>query len=101
MSLEKKTNMFVVLLSYKAPLAKIDEFRSAHLDFLNTYYAANVFIISGPQVPRNGGIIVAKCDSKESLQEILAKDPFAAHDLASYEIIEFSPTKSSNEIDFL
>lgn len=94
-----KTNLFIVILSYKVPLEKIDTFRSAHLDFLSHYYAKDFFIASGPQIPRKGGIIIAKCDSKDALQTILEQDPFASNDLAIYEIIEFSPTKWSKEFE--
>jgi len=94
-----KTNLFIVILSYKVPLEKIDTFRSAHLDFLSHYYAKDFFITSGPQIPRKGGIIIAKCDSKDALQTILKQDPFASNDLATYEIIEFSPTKWSKEFE--
>jgi uncharacterized protein YciI len=94
-----KINLFIVILSYKVALEKIDAFRSAHLDFLSNYYAKEFFIASGPQMPRKGGIIIAKCDSKDALQEILKQDPFAANDLATYEIIEFSPTKWSKEFE--
>ena len=89
-------NFFIVILSYKAPLEKIDAFRAVHLEFLQKYYDEGLFIISGPQVPRSGGIILAKCDSKNILQAILARDPFAINSLATYEIIEFVPTKWNN-----
>jgi uncharacterized protein YciI len=91
-----KYNLFIVILNYKVTLEKIDSFREAHLEFLRNSYTKNFFIASGPKVPRNGGIIIAKCDSKEVLQKILAQDPFATNDLATYEIIEFLPTKWSN-----
>jgi uncharacterized protein YciI len=91
--------MFIVILSYKAPLEKIDAFRSAHLDFLGNYYTNGFFIASGPQVPRKGGIIIAKCDSRDDLQKIFKQDPFAINDLATYEIIEFIPTKWSEQFE--
>ncbi|MDP2193349.1 MAG: YciI family protein [Alphaproteobacteria bacterium] len=92
---EKQDNIFLVILSYKVPLEKIDAFRSAHLEFLSNYYAKDTFIVSGPQSPRKGGIIIAKSADKDTLQQILHQDPFAAKDFATYEIIEFSPTKWS------
>ncbi len=94
-----KYSLFIVILSYKVPLEKIDAFRSAHLDFLSNYYAKNFFIASGPQVPRSGGMIIAKCNSKDALQKIMAQDPFAVNNLATYEIIEFSPTKWNNPFE--
>lgn len=93
-----KSNLFIVILHYTVPLEKIDACRPAHLEFLEKYYAENIFITSGPQVPRNGGIILAKCNDKSILQEILLKDPFAINNLATYEIIEFVPTKWNNPI---
>ena len=72
---------------------------SAHLDFLSNYYANGFFIASGPQVPRKGGIIIAKCDSRDALHKILKHDPFAINDLATYEIIEFIPTKWSEQFE--
>ena len=95
----KSCHLFIVILTYQVPLEKIDAFRAIHLDFLQNYYAENLFITSGTQVPRQGGVIVAKCDSKELLQKILAEDPFALNHLASYEIIEFSPTKWSEKFE--
>jgi hypothetical protein len=35
---DKKYNLFIVILSYKVSLEKIDALRSAHLDFLSNYY---------------------------------------------------------------
>ena len=90
-----KQSLFVVILTYKVSLEKIDLFKSKHIEFLEIYYAMNIFIVSGPRVPRNGGLILAQCDSKDALQQILQKDPFAINNLATYEIIEFSPTKFS------
>lgn len=93
------SNLFIVILSYKVPLEKIDAFRSVHLDFLSNFYAKDLFIASGPQAPRKGGVIIAKCDSKDDLQKILKQDPFAINDLATYEIIEFCPTKWSKKFE--
>ena len=52
-------------------------------------------------MPRNGGLILAQCDSKDSLQKILKQDPLVINNLATYEIIEFSPTKFSPLFDNL
>ena len=94
-------HLFIVILTYQVPLEKIDLFKSAHIDFLTHYYAQNCFLLSGPQVPRHGGLILAQCDSKAGLQQILNKDPFAINNLATYEIIEFCPTKCSQLLNHL
>ena len=52
-------------------------------------YAQRTFIASGRQVPRTGGVILARAASKEALAAIMAKDPFCARGVATFEIIEF------------
>lgn len=88
------SNLFIIILRYIVPLEKIDESRSAHVEFLDHYYAQGVFIASGPQVPRTGGVIISRCESRAALDLILESDPFAVNNLATYEIIEFTPTKA-------
>ena len=46
-------------------------------------------------MPRKGGVILSKADSKEEILGIIAQDPFHEHRIAAYQIIEFTPTKFS------
>lgn len=87
--------MFVVLLSYTAPLAEVDRHLSAHREFLSANYATGTFLLSGRKQPRDGGVILAKAESREALEAILAQDPFHAHAVADYQIVEFTPTMAA------
>ena len=49
--------MFVIELTYKAPLPAIDARMAAHVAFLNRYYISGNFLVSGRQIPRVGGIV--------------------------------------------
>lgn len=93
MSEKLSHNLFIVSLTYKISLDKIDKFRLAHMKFLEDCYEKKLFIASGPKVPRTGGVIIAKTDSKNSLDKVLANDPFIIHNLASYDIVEFTANK--------
>ena len=86
-------NLFVVILKYIAPLEKIEACRPEHLKFLDEQYAKGVFIASGPQIPRTGGIILARGTDRDFLENLLKSDPFACQSLATYEIFETSPTR--------
>lgn len=90
--------MFIINLTYKVDLNRVDKYIDAHITFLNQQYEKRYFHVSGRKVPRTGGIILAKCSSKEHVLEIIEKDPFKIHDLAAYDIIEFIPTKSSESL---
>ena len=90
--------MFIVELSYKAPLEQIDAQMRPHVAFLKKYYAAGNFLISGRQIPRTGGIIVAMADSRERIEAIMAEDPFCRQGLAEVRIIEFRASQRAEDI---
>lgn len=91
-------NFFIINITYQVPLEKIDNQIQAHRDFLDENYNKNIFLTSGPKNPRTGGIILARCENLETLENVLAQDPFSRHRLAQYEIIPFSPTKSHPQL---
>ncbi|MBI2707083.1 MAG: GrpB family protein [Proteobacteria bacterium] len=84
--------MFIVLLHYKVPLEDIDPYRSAHMEFLKEGYAKNVFIASGRMYSDKGGVILSPLTRRGEFEDILKKDPFMLHGLATYEIIGFDPS---------
>lgn len=84
--------MFVLILTYKAPIEKVIELLEEHNAYLDKHYATGRFIASGPQVPRIGGVILCKADSRQEVEDIIKEDPFNA--VADYRIIEFEVNKS-------
>lgn len=90
--------MFVIELLYKAPLAKIDASMAAHVAFLNKYYAAGKFIVSGRKIPRDGGIIIAVGSTREEIEAIVREDPFVTRGLADFRIIEFRASQRAKDI---
>jgi uncharacterized protein YciI len=89
------STLFVVVLRYIVPIKQVDAHRPEHLEFLDREYAKGTFIVSGGQVPRTGGVVLAKADSRTSLLEILKKDPFHRENLAEYQVFEFTVTRSA------
>jgi uncharacterized protein YciI len=87
--------MFIIDLNYKVPMYLIDKHVEEHRKFLDDFYAQQKFISSGPKSPKNGGIILATCESKSDLMKIIKEDPFYKNNLADYSIIEFTPTKGA------
>lgn len=93
--------MFIIELTYKVDLSKVDEYLEEHIEYLKKQYANNIFIASGRKVPRDGGIILSKLKNKEELLKILNEDPFKINDLADYQLTEFIPTMTSKEFEQL
>ena len=90
--------MFVIELTYKVSLSRIDAQMGAHVAFLKKYYASGNFLVSGRQIPREGGIIVAVAKSRRLVEAIIAEDPFVKSGLADFRIIEFRPSQRANDI---
>ncbi|OPZ59677.1 MAG: YciI-like protein [Deltaproteobacteria bacterium ADurb.Bin510] len=93
--------MFVVLLNYTSPIEAIDELLDDHLDYLRQQYASGVFVLSGPQEPRSGGVIIARAASRAELEAILAQDPFQRAGVAEYSLIEFRPRMTAAGLEEL
>ena len=93
--------MFVIELTYKVELEKVDKYLEEHIDYLKKQYANKVFIASGRKVPRTGGVILSRIEGKEELLQILDKDPFKINGLAEYKIVEFIPSMTSKEFEIL
>ncbi len=90
--------MFVIELIYKVPLEDIDARMAAHVVFLNKYYAAGNFLVSGRKIPRDGGIILAVGKSRQQIEAIIREDPFVKDGLADFRIIEFRASQRADDI---
>lgn len=52
--------MFIVTLTYTRPLAEVDALMDPHMVWLKKHYESGLFVASGRQVPRTGGVIFAR-----------------------------------------
>lgn len=90
--------MYVVLLTYTAPLEEVDYRLPDHAKWLDKHFARGEFLAAGRRNPRTGGVIITRPMDRAKLDAMLASDPFALHHLASYEVIEFSATRTAPEL---
>ena len=91
--------MFVIELTYTAPLAEIDAHMAAHMKFVRKYYASGHFVVSGRKIPRDGGIILAVGGSREEVETIAREDPFCVRGLAEVRVIEFRASQQADDIE--
>ncbi len=85
--------MFLLLSRYVKPVEEIDRVLPEHRAFLDRYYKSGLFIVSGPQNPRTGGVIVTADAPRDVIDAALAEDPFVREGISEYQIVEFSATK--------
>ncbi len=87
---------FLVEIHYTVPLPQIEAQTPAHREFLQTGYERGVLLCSGPKVPRTGGVIIARGESLDAVQEFFTGDPFQKERLADYRFVEFNPVKRAS-----
>ena len=93
--------MYIIFLSYKASVEKINGELGNHKKFLDGQFSLGNIHASGSLVPRIGGIMLSKMKNKDELEKVLQNDPFNKNNLADYDIIEFMPTRTCKELEFL
>ena len=90
--------MFLLLLKYKVPLEHVERVTPAHREFLDQGYRAEKLLVSGPRVPRTGGVIVARVKTREEVDVLIQEDPFFKEGIAEYEVVEFQAVKFHSSI---
>lgn len=93
--------MFIVQLTYKAPISEVDKYLQAHRDFLDVQYMKGLLVASGPMKPRTGGIIIAATNDRAFLESVFKQDPYYLAEIADYQYIEFQPVKCTQELKAL
>ncbi|MGJ7613042.1 MULTISPECIES: YciI family protein [unclassified Variovorax] len=87
--------MFIVTLTYVRPLEELDALMDAHVTWLKKHYASGLFVASGRQVPRKGGVILARSGDRDALDAVLARDPFVQNGVAHTHVLEFVPSMTA------
>lgn len=85
--------MFLLLSRYLKLGDERERWVAEHRAYLDGYYASGALIVSGPQEPRVGGVIVTANISRAEVDAFLAGDPFVREGIAAYDVIEFHPVK--------
>ena len=70
------------------------ELIAAHRQFLQRGYDKGRFLLSGPSIPPKGGILIARADLLDHLNEFLADEPYCkARVMRFSRIVEFDPVQ--------
>ena len=57
--------------------------------------------MSGRRTPRTGGVIVARGDDREEMEDLAAGDPFVTGGVATVEVIQFRASQVADGLDAL
>ncbi len=84
---------FIIEVTYTIPAEQFGSLTDEHRAFLDQGLQQGILLCAGPQVPRTGGMMVARAESLEALHAFFANDPYVLRQVATYRYIEFNPVK--------
>lgn len=93
--------MYIISLKFSSNKPNAGQYMGAHKTWIDQGFNDGVFLISGSLQPNLGGGIIVKNCTLEEITERVKLDPFVMHDVVKAEITEFSPAKTSEELEFL
>ncbi|MCC6941712.1 MAG: hypothetical protein IT551_08920 [Novosphingobium sp.] len=82
--------MFIVSLRYTRPLEEVDALLAQHVEWLRAGHAAGHFLAWGRKIPRDGGILFMRAESRTDAEALAVEDPFVKGGVAEIEVIEFA-----------
>ena len=85
--------MFILMVSYLQDLDEVEKLMADHREYLEKHYREGTFVLSGRQVPRTGGFILAIGDDKDAITNITQTDPFVRAGVARYDVIQVAPRR--------
>lgn len=93
--------MFIVQLKFSRNKANADKFMEGHKEWIKRGFDDGVFLLVGTLQPNLGGGIVVHETSLPDLQSRVNQDPFVEEEIVSAEIIEITPSRTDERLEFL
>ena len=93
--------MFLVDISFINMKKITPELTEKHRAYLATEYQKNNLLFGGRKEPRTGGLLISAHSDKQSLCDMLDKDPFIQSGAVSYSITAFEPVMAAKAYQHL
>lgn len=93
--------MFVVTLKFSDNKARAVELMDAHKAWIKQGFDQGLFLMVGSLQPNMGGGIIAHNTTREVLETFVSEDPFVAEGVVSAEILEITPARLDERLEFL
>ena len=93
--------MFIVLLKFSDNKGQAGQFMEGHKEWIERGFDDGVFLLAGSLQPNSGGGIVAHNTTLSDLQSRVNDDPFVAENVVSADILEITPAKADERLNFL
>ncbi len=92
--------MFILSLTYTAPLSEVNAHIEPHLAWVASGYDSGIFLASGRKEPRTGGVILA-VGERSQLETLVTTDPFVLAGVAEYQITQVQLSRTAPGLEGL
>jgi uncharacterized protein YciI len=93
--------MFILRLDFSDNKGQASQFMKGHKEWIKRGFDDGVFLLAGGLQPNLGGGIMAYNTSLSDLQSRVNDDPFVAEKIVRAEILEITPSKTDERLNFL
>ena len=93
--------MFIVLLKFSENKGQAKDHMPGHNAWIQQGFDENIFLLAGSLHPKAGGTIIAHNTTLTDLQTRINEDPFVQENIVNAEILEISPSKTHERLQFL
>jgi uncharacterized protein YciI len=93
--------MFIVLLKFTDNKSRASEFMTAHNEWIQQGFDEGIFLMVGSLDVGQGGAILAQHGNLEDLKSRLSNDPFVKENVVIPEIIQITPSRTDERLNFL
>lgn len=93
--------MFIILLKFSDNKSQAGAYMASHNEWLKRGFDDGAFLVAGTIEPKQGGCIVTTGVSYDALDTRVKEDPFVAEDVVRAEILEITPSKTDERLNFL
>jgi len=93
--------MYIILLKFSSNKSQASQFMQGHNDWIKRGFDDGIFSLVGSLQPNLGGGILAHNTTLPDLERRVQEDPFVAENIVTTEILEITPSRTSEQLEFL
>ena len=93
--------MYIIVLKFSDNRSQARQHMDGHNAWIKRGFDDGVFLLVGKLQPDLGGAILADNEAIEDLRRRVAEDPFVAEAVVTAEILEITPGKADERLQFL
>ncbi|MFG1608009.1 YciI family protein [Actinoplanes sp. NPDC049265] len=91
--------LFILRHRFQKSPQDFEEAYQGHRAYIDRNMADGTFLLAGPAVPWDGGVILARAADRATIEAVVATDPLIAEGITEYTVTEWKTTVRRSEFD--